>query len=269
MTFQITLHDATYLVRQPFRYTQGKGQDLWLEDDTRTLLAGGHSPPVMKLYEAAHFRRMLARNFHNELLTAFYYSAFSNAIYAAWHTLKVQCGSQVGFQAWQAAWWEALQASPIMKSILQDRNDSTHSGLETPEVRFGPALIFMRDGTMRSGMVATGMQVGGRWIVDPLKHIWKAFATLQDLIHDAHAKGFLLATTGQRSMEGGLAVVYEQTDGTWHELGETGTEPALVDYHPYVESLWKEQKVTDVESFDNLPPPTKPRSTQVFRMPWA
>ena len=140
-------------------------------------------------------------------------SAFLTSLRSVTLVLQKEAKKLTGFTEWYAKKQEEMRQDPLLRTVVELRNEVEKEGAPTPLADFSIVVRTHADGTVDGGVVFTGFSIEGRAF--SLRECGGALERMMDLVVEAGKQGFLQAEAKGRKIPWRLLTLKEDADGKW------------------------------------------------------
>lgn len=173
--------------------------------------------PRLKIKAAKYFLELLKNTSLNEAAAIIHTDAIVQSLRSATFVLQKVAAYKPGFAEWYKSAREAMKDVPLLKKVVDVRNQSEKEGLELDGYTIAVEFRVHLDGTIKRECRHKNFRLAGIEIGEPIEAFSEAIDRISAVVEEAHRLGFVPPRTGVTAK---LELFTQQEDksGTWSEL---------------------------------------------------
>jgi hypothetical protein len=179
--------------------------------------------PRRKLAIARWHLTHLQQCLYNEAAALLFLEGFVTELRASTFALQFLLCRVEGFDTWYELQRELMRKDPLLRWLVDARNQAQKQGLSFAEWGFHTIVKFHRDGKVEASNVEPVMRVNGIEQAVSLKDLEHVIQRLSAVVEQAHS--LYLPSIPNRQLTGMFEYIRERDDGSWEHFDVGSTAP--------------------------------------------
>lgn len=178
--------------------------------------------PRLKIKAAKYFLELLRNTSLNEAAAIIHTDAIVQSLRSATFVLQKVAAHKPGFAEWYKSTQEAMKEVPLLRKMVDVRNQSEKEGLELDGYTIVVEFRIHSDGTIKQECRQKNFRLAGIEIGEPIEAFSEAIDRISSVVEEAHRLGFVPPRT-EVAAKLELFTQQEDKSGTWSELSYMDT----------------------------------------------